>query len=140
MSEIKLTSEEQELFDLLLKINDERRLGLTMRVAGGWVRDRIMGKESDDIDIAIDKIESLDNTLLIVDEAHNLTGNEYGEALKKIINNSKNLRVILMTATPMKNLADDIIELLNFIRPKNDKIHRDKVFNSNKNHLMDFQN
>jgi len=25
-----------------------------MRVAGGWVRDKLLGKESDDIDIALD--------------------------------------------------------------------------------------
>ena len=90
-------------------------------------------------DISIDKIESLDNTLLIVDEAHNLTGNDYGMALKKIINNSKNLRILLLTATPMKNLADDIIDLLNFIRPQNDPIERDKIFTQEKNHLMNFK-
>jgi tRNA nucleotidyltransferase (CCA-adding enzyme) len=30
--------------------------GSTLRVAGGWVRDRILGKKSDDIDIAIDNM------------------------------------------------------------------------------------
>ena len=39
-------------------------------------------------DISIDKIDNLDNTLLIVDEAHNFTGNEHGDALKKIIKKS----------------------------------------------------
>ena len=29
-------------------------------------------------DVATDKLESLDNTVLIVDEAHNVTGNDYG--------------------------------------------------------------
>ncbi len=90
-------------------------------------------------DLAIDKIDNLNNSLLIVDEAHRLTGNEYGDALKKIIRNSKNLRVILLTATPMKNLADDIIDLLNFIRPKGDKINRDKVFTKDRNYKMNFR-
>jgi len=80
-------------------------------------------------EIPIDRLESLDNTLLIVDEAHNLTGNEYGLALKQLMKKSKNLKVILLSATPMKNLADDVIELLNFIRPINDPINRDKIFN-----------
>ena len=90
-------------------------------------------------DISVDKIDSLDNTLLIIDEAHNFTGNEHGEALKRIIKKSKNLRLLLLTATPMKNLADDIIELINFLRPTNSSIKRDKIFNKNKNHLMDFK-
>ena len=87
-------------------------------------------------DINIDKIHNLNNTLIIVDEAHNLTGNAYGEALMKIIKSSINLKIVLLSATPMKNLADDIVELLNFIRPQNAPIHRDMIFNSDKNHLM----
>jgi intein/homing endonuclease len=39
-------------------------------------------------DISIDRLVNLNNTLLIVEEAHNLTGNSYGEAVKKIIENS----------------------------------------------------
>ena len=39
----------------------------------------------------------------------------------------------------MKNLADDIIDMLNFIRPYNDPIKRDKVFTSEKNYMMKFK-
>lgn len=90
-------------------------------------------------DIIVDKIENLNNTLLIVDEAHHLTDNNYGLAVQKIIANSKNLKVILLTATPMKNLADDIIELLNYLRPIDDPIQRDLVYTSQKNYLMEFR-
>ena len=91
-------------------------------------------------DIPIDKLESLDNTLLIVDEAHNLTNNEYGLALNKLISNSNNLKILLLSATPMKNLADDVIELINFIRPENDKIQRDLIFNNPKyGYLLDLK-
>lgn len=90
-------------------------------------------------DIAVDRIYSLDNTLIIVDEAHNLTDNDYGKALKKIIDSSTNLKVLLLTATPMKNKADDIINLMNFIRPKDAPLQRDKIFTSVKNHLMEFK-
>ena len=86
-----------------------------------------------------DKIDSLDNTILIIDEAHRFTGNEHGDALKMIIKKSKNLKLLLLTATPMKNLGDDIIELINFLRPEKDKLRRDKIFNSQKNYLMDFK-
>jgi superfamily II DNA or RNA helicase len=90
-------------------------------------------------DIAIDKLDNLNNTLLIIDEAHNITGNEYGNALRKIIDNSKNLKIILLSATPMINFADEIIELLNYIRPNYDPIYRDMVFTSDKSHLMAYK-
>lgn len=91
-------------------------------------------------DISIDRIYSLDNTLLIVDEAHNLTDNEYGNAVKKIIDSSKNLRVVLLSATPMINFADEIIEMINYLRPSNYQIERSKVFTSQRGHLMEFKN
>ena len=90
-------------------------------------------------DLSVDRIYSLDNTLLIVDEAHRITDNEYGNAVKKIIEVSKNLKIVLLTATPMKNLADDIVPLLNYLRPQNHKIERDKIFNSQHNHTMGFK-
>ena len=86
-----------------------------------------------------DKIEHLNNTILIIDEAHQFTGNEHGDALKLIIKKSKNLKIILLTATPMKNLGSDIIELINYIRPINDPIKREFVFNKNRNYLMDLK-
>ena len=89
-------------------------------------------------EVAIDKIDSLNNTVLIIDEAHNLTGNEYGDSVKKIIKNSKNLKVVLLTATPMKNLGDDIIELINLLRPDDDQIERDKIFTGT-GHTMEFK-
>lgn len=97
-------------------------------------------KEGDfERDIAVDRIYNLNNTVIIVDEAHNLTGNAYGKALEKIIHNSINLKTVLMSATLMKNLGSDIIELVNFLRPKDSPMERDKIFNAHKNHLMDFK-
>jgi len=90
-------------------------------------------------DIAVDRIYNLNNTIIIIDEAHNLTGNAYGDALSHVIKNSTNLRIVLMSATPMKNLADDIVELINFIRPPEYPIERDKIFTSLKNHMMDIK-
>jgi type I site-specific restriction endonuclease len=54
--------------------------------------------------------KTFDNRMIIVDEAHNMVGNDQGKALKKIIENSRNLKVILLTATPMKNFADEIVD------------------------------
>jgi hypothetical protein len=90
-------------------------------------------------DISIDKIDSLNNTLLIIDEAHNITDNEYGNAVQKIIESSTNLKIILLTATPMINFADEIVQLINYIRPQDDQIERDNVFTSDKSHTMNFK-
>jgi DNA polymerase III delta prime subunit len=90
-------------------------------------------------DIAVDRIISLNNTIILVDEAHNLTGNAYGAALSQVIKNSTNLRIVLFTATPMKNLADDIVSLLNFLRPHDSPIERDKIFTNLKNHQMEIK-
>jgi len=78
----------------------------------------------------------MDNSIIIIDEAHNITDNEYGDALIKIIKSSENLRVILLTATPMINFPDEIVDLLNFIRPLNDQIERDKIFTNDKSYNM----
>jgi len=127
--------------------------GFYKRVLGEKIKDKVVYKSGEsgekikavfkktqegefERDLVIDKIVNLDNSILIVDEAHGLTGNNYGEALKMIIKNSVNLRIVLLTATPMKNLGDDIIDLLNYIRPLNSQIQRDKVFTSDKIHEL----
>src|SRR3990167_9687132 len=39
----------------------------------------------------------------------------------------------------MKNLGDDIINILNFIRPHNSPINRDHIFTNAKNHIMELK-
>ena len=51
---IQLTQQEKELFGILLKTLEHQRLNTILRCAGGWVRDKLLGKDSHDIDIAID--------------------------------------------------------------------------------------
>jgi hypothetical protein len=41
-----------------------------------------------------------------------------------------------MTATPMKNLADDIVELINYLRPLDFSMEREKIFSGDKNYEM----
>ncbi len=51
---IQLTQQEEELFGILLKTLEHQHLKTVLRCAGGWVRDKLLGKDSHDIDIAID--------------------------------------------------------------------------------------
>lgn len=55
-TEIIISSTEKKIFDLILDVIKEEKLDTTCRVAGGWVRDKLLGRKSDDIDIALDNI------------------------------------------------------------------------------------
>jgi len=55
-STITLTQEEEALFAELLDSSNQAGLATTLRCAGGWVRDKLMGRESLDIDIALDNM------------------------------------------------------------------------------------
>ncbi|OEH77868.1 putative tRNA nucleotidyltransferase [Cyclospora cayetanensis] len=53
---LQLTQEEKELFCTLNKCVVDKELNIELRAAGGWVRDKLLGIPSQDIDIAIDSI------------------------------------------------------------------------------------
>ena len=54
---IKLSTTEQELFGLLKQVLITENLQDTqLRCAGGWVRDKLLGKQSIDIDIALNNL------------------------------------------------------------------------------------
>ncbi|KAF2297388.1 hypothetical protein GH714_022642 [Hevea brasiliensis] len=53
---IELTEIEKKIFDRLLNTLLHFNLQTELRVAGGWVRDKLLGKDCYDIDIAIDNM------------------------------------------------------------------------------------
>jgi len=53
---IHLTAIEVQLFDLIKQAVAQEAKGTVLRVAGGWVRDKLLGKESDDVDMALDNV------------------------------------------------------------------------------------
>lgn len=118
------------------------------RVLGEKIRNKEIGnkqgkyKKNENGEIlrneAFNKINSLDNTLLIIEEAHNITGNDYGLAVKKIIAASKNIKVLLLTGTPMKNTADDIIDLLEIMNIANKNYKKIPQIFTGFNHTLDF--
>ncbi|XP_037425027.1 CCA tRNA nucleotidyltransferase, mitochondrial-like [Triticum dicoccoides] len=57
---LELSKEEEKIFLRLLDVVRHYRLGTTLRVAGGWVRDKLLGKQPTDIDIALDNITGQD--------------------------------------------------------------------------------
>ncbi|XP_031266869.1 tRNA nucleotidyltransferase cca2 isoform X1 [Pistacia vera] len=53
---IELTETEKKIFDSLLNTLRHFNLKTELRVAGGWVRDKLLGKECYDIDIALNNM------------------------------------------------------------------------------------
>lgn len=69
-----------------------------------------------------EQITDLNNTLVIVDEAHNLTGNDGFKAIRMMLNKSINTKVVLLSATPAFDNVKEIIEMLNIILPKDQQL------------------
>ncbi|CAI0429318.1 unnamed protein product [Linum tenue] len=57
---IELTDVERKIFDRLLATLRHFNFSMELRVAGGWVRDKLLGKDCYDIDIAIDNMSGSD--------------------------------------------------------------------------------
>ncbi len=90
----------------------------------------IYEKYKDKFDYICDKKYS--NRVLIIDEAHNIRGDDSESSddtikyLKLLIENTRNLKLILLTATPMYNKANEIVELLTLLYA-NDKRDYSKI-------------
>lgn len=61
------------------------------------------------------KIDNLNNTVIIIDEAHNVTNNDVYLALEKVLGASINYRLVLLTATPMYDNPREIVEISNLL-------------------------
>jgi tRNA nucleotidyltransferase/poly(A) polymerase len=61
-TQIQLTDQENKIFSFLLSVKNSfsETKDVELRVAGGWVRDKLLGLESDDIDIAINNMTGYD--------------------------------------------------------------------------------
>ncbi len=57
---IVLTETEKRLFTTLLNASQASNLKTTLRAAGGWVRDKLLGRDSPDIDVALDDMYGKD--------------------------------------------------------------------------------
>ena len=58
-TKITINARESAFFDTLLRAVASKKSGTTIRCAGGWVRDKLLGLDSDDIDLAVDNMSGL---------------------------------------------------------------------------------
>jgi len=70
---------------------------------------------------AKNKIDNFSNSVVIVDEAHNITNNDVYVALYNVLSKSYNCRVVLLTATPLYDNVKEILELSNILNVNNNK-------------------
>ena len=85
-----LTELEQKIFSFFLSNNPNNSI---FRVAGGWVRDKILGIHNEDIDITIDNISGQEYISLLSQT------NSDSSKLYKIIRNTNEKSSKLQTAT-----------------------------------------
>jgi superfamily II DNA or RNA helicase len=67
-------------------------------------------------------IDNFNNSVVIVDEAHNITNNDVYIALYKVLSTSFNTRLVLLTATPMYDNPKEIFELSNLLNVNNPEL------------------
>lgn len=68
--DVRLTDKEKEIFELLLSVVREKSPNTILRAAGGWVRDKLLGIDSHDIDIAVDNLSGLEFANKVLDWMH----------------------------------------------------------------------
>lgn len=91
---------EAKLFKTLNEVVGKFDTGTTVRVAGGWVRDKLIGRDSHDIDIALD----------------NMTGEEFAKLVNRHLDEcgEKTHRIGVIVANPeqSKHLATATLNVL----------------------------
>ena len=87
---------------------------------------------SSDLQINKELLSKFRNSLIICDEIHNvynsLDKNNWGVAIQYILDNSPTTRAIFMSATPLNNSPTEIIDLLNLLLPKDNKLVKEEFF------------
>ncbi|CAD2091541.1 tRNA nucleotidyltransferase, putative [Plasmodium vinckei brucechwatti] len=97
-----VTQRELELFEFLMKVNEQYKLDTTLRVVGGWVRDKFLNISNDDIDITVD----------------NMKGSDFCNYIKEYIkdkeNKNFNFGIIKINSDQSKHLETSSFNLFNF--------------------------
>lgn len=58
---------------------------------------------------------NIDNTVLVIDEVHNITGNQYYDEINSLLKRSKNIKTVLLSATPVYDNVKEIFEIANLL-------------------------
>ena len=89
---VKLTEVESTLFSSLLEASEAMGKGTVLRAAGGWVRDKLLGIESHDVDIALDNVPGDEFALFLYDREKQKGSISSIGVVKENPNQSKHMR------------------------------------------------
>ena len=131
----------------ITKIKPVKKENIDIGVSVKWKENKIekvgivkeIKKISDKFKYICDKKYS--NRVLIIDEAHNIRGDDSESSddtikyIKLLVENTRNLKLILLTATPVYNEANEIVELLTLLYA-NDKRDYSKIKNVFKDDIL----
>ncbi|GLB36528.1 putative tRNA nucleotidyltransferase poly(A) polymerase family protein [Lyophyllum shimeji] len=143
---VELTDEESEICKLLddctKYLKEEKRIETSCRIAGGWVRDKLLGSDSHDIDIALSDMMGLEFANHLAEFARNKgikTGN-----ISKIAQNPEQSKHLETATFRFLGLDIDLVNLrseeytdssripteVKFGTPVQDALRRDTTINA----------
>jgi len=150
----KLNSNEREIFNILMNVSNAYFGGEPIRAVGGWVRDRLLGKNSNDIDIMLENVsgqkfaEAVTEYLGAKDPHHikaNPDKSKFLETSKAFIplSNGEEMEVDFAMARQEVYTDDSRVPSIKPATAKEDAFRRDLTINSlfyniNRNEIEDF--
>ena len=91
--------------------------------------------EENKIEYNEELISEFKNSLMICDEIHNvynsLEKNNWGIALQAVLDREPTCRAIFMSATPINNSPTEIVDLMNLLLPKEQRLIKSDFFDKN---------
>ncbi len=127
--EITETELEQQIFTLLTHVSNhltKTKVSTTLRVAGGWVRDKILGLANDDIDIAIDSMTGEEFANHVITYVKN--NEEYSTTEPPVLSS---FAVVSSNPDQSKHLATAMLKvygvLIDFVNLRVEEYDRDSV-------------
>ena len=138
---IEFTSIEKEVISILNNVISNKAPNTTLRIVGGWVRDHLLGIQSNDIDIMVDnmsgeKFAKLVTEYMGVKDAHTIKENpeksKFIETAKAFIPLASGNTQEIDFAMARKEVyhGDSRIPVIKMATPEEDAMRRDLTINS----------